>query len=102
MQIAQEKKCLDPLILDLRGISSIADYFVIISGNSDRHVKALVNEIDVQLKHEGEMHCRKEIDSDYNWCIIDYGDVLVHIFSQKAREYYRLERLWNDAKEVSI
>lgn len=93
---------MEPRILDLQGISSIADYFVILSGNSDRHVKALVNEISVKLKHEGVIPIRKEIDDDHSWCIVDYGSVLIHVFYYKTRDFYQLERLWNDAKEVAL
>jgi ribosome-associated protein len=72
------------------------------SGNSDRHVKALFNEIEVQLKRQGVRPVRKETDQEYKWCILDYGDVLVHIFYYKTRDFYRLERLWSDAEEVAI
>ncbi len=90
------------MILDLRGISSVADYFVICSGDSHRHVKALINSIEVEMKHIDIRPIRKEINSDYSWCILDYGDVLIHVFYTKTREIYNLERLWSDAREVAI
>ena len=90
------------MILDIRELSSVADFFVIISANSDRHVKALVNEIDVQMKSRGETPLRKELDDDHNWCIIDYGCVIVHVFHFKTREFYKLENLWGDADRIEI
>ncbi|MCD6460295.1 ribosome silencing factor [bacterium] len=90
------------MILDLREISSIADYFVICSGDSDRHVKAIINDMEVQMKHNGVYPLRKEIDSDYKWCILDFGSVIVHVFYYKTREFYKIERLWSDAKEVEL
>ncbi|MDX9702793.1 MAG: ribosome silencing factor [Candidatus Auribacterota bacterium] len=102
VKFALDKKCIDPLILDLRGISSVSDYFVICSGDSHRHVKALINVIEVEMKHIGIRPVRKEINSDYTWCILDYSDVLIHVFYHKTREFYKLERLWSDAQEVAI
>ena len=100
--LSQEKKSIDPRILDLREISSIADYFVICSGDSDRHVKAIINELEVEMKHSGTYPLRKEIDSDYHWCILDFGCVIVHVFYHKTRDFYKIERLWSDAQEVDI
>ena len=80
----------------------MADYFVILSANSDRHVKALTNEIDIQMKYKGEKSIRKELDDDHNWCIIDYGCVIGHVFYYKTRDFYQLEKLWGDARQVKI
>ncbi len=88
--------------MDISEISSIADFFVICSGNSDRHVKALVNEIELKLKESGARTYRREVDPLYQWCILDYGSVIIHIFYYKTRDYYKLENLWGDAKEVAI
>lgn len=102
VEIALDKKCIEPRILDLRDISSICDYFVIFSGSSDRHVKAIVNALDVDMKKAGISKIRKETDEDYTWCIIDYGSVITHVFNEKTRAYYRLEKLWGDAPEVPL
>lgn len=94
---------MEPRILDLREVSTIADFFVIMSANSERHVKALINEIEVQFKHQDNIYpLRKEIDTDYKWCILDYGAVLIHVFYYKTRNYYQIERLWGDAEEVPL
>jgi len=102
VSISLDKKSMEPKILDISEISSIADFFVICGGNSDRHVKALLNEIELKLKEYGIRSYRREIDPLYQWCILDYGSVIIHIFYYKTRDYYKLESLWGDAKEVTV
>lgn len=102
VSISLDKKSMEPKILDISEISSIADFFVICGGNSDRHVKALLNEIELKLKEYGVRSYRREIDPLYQWCILDYGSVIIHIFYYKTRDYYKLESLWGDAKEVTV
>ena len=89
-------------MLDLKGITSFADYFVICSGSNPRQIQAISDEIGLQLKQEGELPQSVEGYTQAEWILADYGDFLVHVFSEKARAYYDLERLWRSAKPVPI
>ncbi len=89
-------------VLDLRGITSFADYFVICSGSNQKQVQAIADEVAIQLKHSGELPISIEGYNQAEWILSDYGDLLVHIFSLKARDYYGLERLWRSAKTIEI
>jgi len=86
--------------LDLRSISLLADYFVICSGESERQVKAIVDEITKKIKEEGVGPLHIEGDSSSGWVLVDYGDVIVHVFAPAVRGYYQLEKLWSDALVV--
>jgi len=91
----------DILLLDLAGKTIVADYFVIASGNSDRQIKAIVEDTVVSLKREhGVANLSVEGKAESGWVLIDYGSVVVHIFSPKQRDYYQLERLWSEAHTV--
>ena len=99
----EEKKGTDIRVLDLTGITSFADYFVICTGPSQRQIQAISDEVNLRLKREaGELPISVEGYSQAEWILADYGDLLVHIFSPKSREYYGLERLWRSAKAVEI
>ena len=90
-------------MLDLTGITSFADFFVICTGANQRQIQAISDEVGVQLKHQaGELPISIEGYTQAEWILVDYGDLLIHIFSPKAREYYDLERLWRSAKTVAI
>ena len=103
MRAAESKKALDIKVLDLTGITSFADYFVICTGANQRQVQAIADEVGMQLKKvAGELPISLEGYNQGEWVLADYGDLLVHIFSPKAREYYDLERLWRSAKTVEI
>jgi ribosome-associated protein len=84
-------------ILDLQGLSSIADYFVICSADSDMQVKAIADEVDDKLRDIGIKCHFKEGYTTLNWVLLDYFDVIVHVFKKDAREFYNLEKLWGDA-----
>lgn len=100
---ASEKKAFDITALDLREVTSFAEFFVIASGSNQRQVQAISDEIDEQLKKQLQMRpIRIEGYNSAEWILLDYGDFIVHIFEQKAREFYDLERLWRDAKKVEI
>ncbi len=86
--------------LDVREISSFADYFIICSGGNSRQIQAIADEIELQLKKFGEYPASIEGYQNAEWVLVDYGDVVIHIFSEKAREYYDLDRLWRDAKRL--
>jgi ribosome-associated protein len=100
---ASEKKGFDIVALDLREVTSFAEFFVIASGSNQRQVQAISDEIDEQLKNQLQKRpIRIEGYTSAEWILLDYGDFIVHIFEQKAREFYDLERLWRDAKKVLI
>jgi ribosome-associated protein len=95
-----DKKGSDIVLLDLRSISLLADYFVICSGESERQVKAIVDEVTKKIKEEGVGPLQIEGDSSSGWVLMDYGDVIVHVFAPAVRSYYQLEELWSDALVV--
>jgi len=103
VRAAESKKAADIRVLDLTGITSFADYFVICTGSNQRQVQAIADELRLQLKRRsGELPFSVEGYEQAEWILADYGDLLVHIFSPKAREYYDLERLWRGARVVAI
>lgn len=99
---ASEKKAIDPVVLDLREIASFTDYFVIFSGANERQVQAISDEVYEQLKKAGEPAARVEGYKTAEWILLDYGDFVVHVFEQKARKFYDLERLWRESKRVTL
>lgn len=100
VEVIEDKKGKDPVVLDLQGISLIADYFVICHGNSDTQVKALANELKKKADQLGVDVKRIEGMDTARWVLIDLGDIVLHVFHREDREYYNLERLWSDAKVV--
>jgi ribosome-associated protein len=103
VRAAESKKATDIKVLDLTGITSFADYFVICTGSNQRQVQAISDEVHLQLKRQaGELPISVEGYNQAEWVLADYGDLLVHIFSPQSREYYGLERLWRSAKTLEI
>ena len=102
LHAAGEKKALDPVVLDLREIASFTDYFVIVSGANERQVQAISDEIYETLKKSGHAAARVEGYKTAEWILLDYGDFVVHVFEQKARKFYDLERLWRESKRVEL
>src|SRR5215471_21371861 len=99
---AAEKKGIEPTLLDLRGISSFTDFFVIVTGANRRQVQAISDEVVEQLKRSGSPAARVEGYQNAEWVLIDYGDFVVHIFDDKARRFYDLERLWREALRLDL
>ena len=99
---AAEKKALDPTVLDLRGISSFTDFFLIFTGANRRQVQAISDEIVEQMKRHGSPAARVEGYQNAEWILIDYGDFVVHVFEEKARRFYDLERLWREASRLDV
>ena len=91
-----DKKGVKILVLDVQHLTIIADYFVIASGRSANQVRALIDEVDDKLSELGENPRRREGTNEGRWAVLDYGNVLVHVFHEQEREYYNLERLWMD------
>lgn len=96
------KKGLDIKLIEIGDISSLADYMVIATGTSSTHVKAIADEVEYQLDNAGISVSHIEGYRSNSWILLDYVDVIVHIFSDEAREFYDLERLWQDGKEINI
>lgn len=94
------KKGLNIQIIKIKDISSIADYFVIAAGTSNTHVKALADEVEFRLDEAGLSVSSVEGQRNDTWILLDYIDVVVHVFSEDAREYYNLERLWEDGELI--
>jgi ribosome-associated protein len=101
--IAADKKAEDILVLDLRGMSSFTDFYVICSGSSEPQLKAIANEMEGRLKKD---HSVRPLGVDgfplSQWVVADFGDVVVHVFHTAKRELYRLEELWNDAPRLKL
>ena len=96
-RLALEKKGFDVRILRLKELSSVCDYFLIVSGDADIHVKAIAQAIIEGLKEAGERPMHVEGMVEGNWVLLDYIDVIVHVFKEPTRPFYSLERLWGDA-----
>jgi len=97
---ADSKQARDIVVLDVRDATSFADTFIICSGANQRQIQAIADEIGLKLKESGELPNSVEGYSNAEWVLLDYGDLVIHIFSAKSRVYYDLERLWRDAKRV--
>ena len=102
VRAAESKKAIDIRVLDLREVTSFADFFVICSGSNPKQIQAISEEIGLQLEKRGEYPVSVEGFANAEWILADFGDYLVHVFSQKARAFYELERLWRHAKLVEI
>jgi len=94
----EEKKGEDIVLLDIHEIASFADYFVIASGTSDRMLNALADAVQETAKKEFGLNAREEGQAQYGWLVVDFGDIVVHLFSAEQRDYYRLENLWEKGK----
>jgi ribosome-associated protein len=101
--IASDRKAIDIRVIDLRGIVSYTDFFVICSGNTERQAKAVQDAVYRELKDSERLLPRRvEGDREARWILLDYLDCVVHIFTPEAREYYRLEQLWGEAPARSV
>ncbi len=98
----EEKKAKDIKVLKITEHTVLADYFVICSGSSAPHIKALVDEVDRQLSEVGEPPTRREGMRSDIWVLMDFGSVVVHVFTEEARKFYDLERLWGDSEAVPL
>jgi len=100
-EMAENKKAHEPVILDLREVGGPSDFFLVVSGDSEPHLKAIAGEIEKGVKESlGRKPYRVSGNSVSQWIILDYGDVLVHIMNSGRRSFYRLEDLWGDAPRV--
>lgn len=97
VNILSDKQATDIVLLDTQGVCSFTDYFIICSGESTRQVKALVDAVTESLKGENILPLHEEGTGDSGWVLLDYGAVIVHVFGSIARDYYQLEKLWENA-----
>lgn len=100
VDIAADKKADDIVLLDLRNVALIADYFVLCSGQSNRQLKAIADGVSRGVKDLGQLALSVEGASDSGWVLVDFGAVVVHILSPELRQYYKLEELWHEASVV--
>ena len=99
VEILEDAKGKDLCVLDVREITSIADYMVVVSGTSDRHIKGMSTQLISGLREHGYRPLCVEGEEDREWILVDYGDVVIHLMQQKTRDFYQLEKLWS--KEFS-
>ncbi|HHV74035.1 MAG TPA: ribosome silencing factor [Thermoanaerobacterium sp.] len=102
LKILDDKKALDIRGLYVGELTTVADYFVIASGTSTTHVKSLCDEISEKLAEDGVYVNHIEGYNSATWILMDYGSIVVHIFTKDERNFYSLERLWGDAKEIAL
>jgi ribosome-associated protein len=101
-ETALEKKAKDTIILELKDLSTIADYFVICSGDNPAQIRAIAEAIQESFSKDGILPIGKEGLNSARWVLIDYGDIVVNIFNEETRAYYELEKLWIDAPRIHI
>lgn len=101
-RVALDKKAKNVLILDLKGLTIIADFFVISSGESTTHVRAIAESIEEKAKKSGIKPLGVEGLTHSHWVLIDYGDVIIHIFEEGTRSFYEIEKLWMDAQSIPL
>ena len=99
---ALDKKALGVVVLDVQRLSGVADYFLVCSGRSTTHIQTIADAIRDELRAEGVRARHAEGVPESGWVLLDYGDVLMHLFSEETRAYYALERLWGDAPALSV
>jgi ribosome-associated protein len=99
---ALDKKASALTVLDVARVSSVTDYFLVCSGRSTTHVRTIADAIRLALKEQGIRPLHAEGRAESGWVLLDYGDVLVHVFLEETRAYYALERLWGDAPSIPI
>jgi ribosome-associated protein len=102
VQAADAKQARDMVLLDLRGLSLMTDYFLICSGNSSTHIRTIVDAVVEAMKRAGMGGIRVEGYDAALWVLMDYGDVVIHVMAQDQREYYDLEAFWKDAPRVPL
>lgn len=99
---ADDRKALNMQVLHVEELTTLCDYFVICSGTSTPHMNAIYEEIEDKLSEAGVNPTAREGVGNPGWILLDYGDVIVHIFNENSREFYSIERLWSDAEQISV
>lgn len=88
--------------IKIADLTILADYFVIVNGTSNTHARTLADEVEFQLTQKGEEPLRREADTGNTWIVLDYGDIIIHIFYKDTRNFYKLEGLWADGEQINI
>ena len=101
-KILDDKKAEDLKVLEIKELTTMCDYFIICTGGSSLHVKALCDNVEEKMKEEGTSPIHNEGVNTAAWLLMDYGDVVVHIFDRESASFYNLERLWADAPKLDI
>jgi ribosome-associated protein len=99
-RVAEENKARNILVLDMRGMTPLYDYFVLVTGSSRRQIHTITEEVDAVLRERGDRRLSVEGYEASTWVVQDYGDVMVHVFNPQTRDYYGLEELWADAPRI--
>lgn len=99
IKILDDKKAIDIKYMEIKDVTTIADYFVIASGTSNTHIKALADNIEYELKKDSIYPNKIEGYDSGTWILMDYGDVIIHIFTEAEREHYKIEELWEQMKQ---
>ena len=102
LQTIKERKAIDPILLEVGELTSLADYFLFASGGSSRQVQAITRHVEKKMREKGLRPFGVEGRQEGHWVLMDYGDVVIHIFYQPVREFYDLEGLWADAPRVPV
>lgn len=102
LQVIDDKIGKDTVVIDLKSVSTIADYFILTNGDSVRQTKVIADEIMDELEQENIFVRNKEGHQTGRWILLDYGDLVVHIFEKETRKFYDLEKIWQDAKIISV
>jgi ribosome-associated protein len=100
--VAEDRQASEIMLLDVRGATIIADYFVICTAGTERQIRAVLKALDEELVEAGAPNPRIEGSPETGWILLDFNDVIIHIFSPEQREYYRLERLWRQAQPIVV
>jgi len=101
-EAALDRKAVNPVALDVRELTSFADAFLLLTGTSDRHVRSVADAVVQATKAAGAAPLGIEGQDEARWILIDLGDVIVHVFQEEAREYYDLDRMWEDAPPIDL
>jgi ribosome-associated protein len=102
VEILKDKKAKDIKLLDIHELSTIADYFLIATGNSSTQVQAMCDELEEKMDKEGYKMHHKEGFRNGRWVLLDFGNIVIHLFHDEERKFYNLERLWVDAKSIHV
>jgi len=101
-QLVLDLKAQDVVLLDLKGVTDMTDFFLIATGTSDTHVRAIAQHVELEMKRAGAPAHHVEGAEQGRWALLDFVDVVVHVFHPTLRQFYQLERLWGDAREVPL
>jgi ribosome-associated protein len=99
--LAEAKKASETLVLDTGKVSYLADYFVICTGESPAQIRTIADEIEKAFRKRGQVRIGTEQDKTYKWCLLDYGDIVIHVMHRNERQFYQLENFWSHASVVS-